>query len=86
MPKSTYYQSHHHTPSRRESENIVLKEKIFKIYNDNKCRYGAPKIQKVLEQSGTYISIKRTQRLMKQLNIRSRLIKKFRPAKLIRRY
>lgn len=81
MPKSTYYQSHHHTPSRRESENSKIKKEILKIYNDSKSRYGAPKIQKVLEQLGIYISIKRTQRLMKQLNIRSIVIKKFRPTK-----
>ena len=81
IPKSTYYQSHHHTPSRRESENIILKERILQIYNENKCRYGAPKIQKTLEKSGTYISIKRVQRLMKELNIRSIVIKKFRPTK-----
>lgn len=81
MPKSTYYQSHHQTPSRRESENIILKERIIQIYNENKCRYGAPKIQKTLEKSGAYISIKRVQRLMKELNIRSIVIKKFRPTK-----
>jgi len=85
MPKSTYYKSHHYTPSRRTLENETLKQNIFKIYTESNRRYGAPKIQKILEQSGCYISIKRVQRFMKQLNIHSIVIKKFRPAKVNRK-
>ena len=81
MPKSTYYQSHHYTPSRRALENENLKQNILKIYNESNHRYGAPKIQKILEQSGKCISIKRVQRFMNQLNIHSIVIKKFRPTK-----
>jgi transposase InsO family protein len=81
MPKSTYYQSHHYTPSRRALENENLKQNILEIYTESNCRYGAPKIQKILEQSGKYVSIKRVQRFMKQLNIHSIVIKKFRPTK-----
>ena len=81
MPKSTYYKSHHYTPSRRELENEKLKQNILEIYTESNRRYGAPKIQKILEQSGKYVSIKRVQRFMKQLNIHSIVIKKFRPAK-----
>ncbi|OCA98108.1 hypothetical protein BGS1_24595 [Clostridium beijerinckii] len=85
MPKSTYYQSHHYTPSRRTLENETLKDQILKIYTESNRRYGAPKIQKILEQSGHKISIKRVQRFMKQLNIHSIVIKKFRPAKANRK-
>lgn len=81
MPKSTYYDSHHKVPSPRAVESSKLKNKILKIYNESNHRYGAPKIQKVLEQSGDKISINRVQRFMKQLNIHSIVIKKFRPAK-----
>ena len=81
MPKSTYYKSHHYTPSRRKLENEKLKQNILEIYTESNRRYGAPKIQKILEQCGKYVSIKRVQRFMKQLNIHSIVIKKFRPAK-----
>lgn len=81
MPKSTYYQSHHYTPSRRTLENENLKQNILEIYDESNHRYGAPKIQKILELSGKYVSIKRVQRFMNQLNIHSIVIKKFRPAK-----
>ena len=63
-------------------ENETLKNKILEIYTESNRRYGAPKIQKILETSGQNISIKRVQRLMKQLNIHSIVIRKFRPAKI----
>ncbi len=66
-------------------ENETLKDQILKIYTESNCRYGAPKIQKILEQSGYKISIKRVQRFMKQLNIHSIVIKKFRSAKANRK-
>jgi len=53
----------------------------LEIYIESNHRYGAPKIQKILQQSGKYVSIKRVQRFMKQLNIHSIVIKKFRPTK-----
>ncbi len=63
-------------------ENETLKNQILEIYAESNCRYGAPKIQKILETSGQNINIKRVQRLMKQLNIHSIVIRKFRPAKI----
>lgn len=59
LPKSTYYKSHHYVPSQRTIENKIIKEKVIEIYNESKHRYGAPKIQKSLEQFGYYVSIKR---------------------------
>lgn len=81
IPKSTYYQSHHKTPSRRELENNILCDEIMSIYNESHHRYGAPKIHKSLEQRGFTVSLKRVQRLMSKLNIHSIVIKKFRPCK-----
>lgn len=57
----------------------MLKGKILEIYKASKGRYGAPKIHKKLIDSGLKISLKRTQRLMKKLDIKSIIIKKYRP-------
>ena len=46
---------------------------------DSKCRYGAPKIHKVLNLNGKKISLKRVQRYMSSMGLRSIVIKKFRP-------
>lgn len=46
---------------------------------DSKCRYGAPKIHKTLKQNGNKISLKRVQRYMASMGLRSIVVKKFRP-------
>lgn len=81
MPKSTYYQSHHKTTSRRAIENKKISDEILSIYNYSNHRYGAPKIHKILLDKGFKISLKKVQRLMRTLNIRSIVTKKFRPYK-----
>ncbi|MCS4570183.1 transposase [Clostridium perfringens] len=56
-------------------ENEKLKTAILKYYKESKCRYGAPKIKIMLSKNGFNISIKRTQRLMRELGIKSIIIK-----------
>jgi putative transposase len=46
---------------------------------DSKCRYGAPKIYKTLKMNGKNISLKRVQRYMSSMGLRSIVVKKFRP-------
>ncbi|MDY0406672.1 IS3 family transposase [Virgibacillus sp. 179-BFC.A HS] len=79
IPKSTYYQSLNKTESNRDRENREFTEKIIQIHEESKKRYGAPKIHETLEKQGHKISLKRVQRLMKVADIRSIIVKKFRP-------
>ena len=46
---------------------------------DSKKRYGALKINNALIEHKLYISLKRTQRIMKKLGIQSIIIRKYRP-------
>ena len=39
-------------PSKRKEEARTLKSQIYEIQKESKRSYGAPKIQKVLEQKG----------------------------------
>lgn len=66
-------------PSNRQLENEQLDEDIKSIYYDSKRRYGAPKIQKVLDSMGKGISLKRVQRHMATMGLRSIVVKKYRP-------
>ncbi|MGM8216858.1 IS3 family transposase [Bacillaceae bacterium W0354] len=79
VPRSTYYQSLNQTISNRERENNELTEKIIEIHKESKKRYGAPKIHQQLIKMGYKASLKRVQRLMKKADIRSIVVKKFRP-------
>ena len=76
IPRSTYYDQNNRKLSKRSLENKRLKQIIMDIYLKSKKRYGAPKITKKLESLGHKISIKRVQRLMRALNIRSIIQKK----------
>ncbi|WP_407926129.1 IS3 family transposase [Calidifontibacillus erzurumensis] len=52
MPKSTYYQPFHKKLNSYHVANQKLLEQIKAIHNDNKGRYGAPKIHEKLKQKG----------------------------------
>lgn len=79
IPRSTYYSKVNSKKSNREIENEKIKESIVRIYNDSKCVYGAPRIHAALIKENINISLKKVQRLMKDLRIRSITIKKYRP-------
>lgn len=78
FPRSTYYKALIHVPSSRQIRTEQIKVAIMKIWKDSKRRYGAPKITKILEIQGELVSIKRVQRYMKELNICSIVVKKYR--------
>lgn len=78
LPRSTYYDRIKRKPSKRSLENKKFEELIMNIYLESKKRYGAPKITAKLNKLGHKISIKRVQRLMRELEIRSIVKKKYR--------
>lgn len=79
IPRSTYYQSSTKTESTRDQENRQLLEEIKLIHTESKGRYGAPKIHFLLLKAGVSVSLKRVQRIMREANIYSITVKKFRP-------
>ncbi|MPM79610.1 hypothetical protein SDC9_126649 [bioreactor metagenome] len=79
IPRSTYYKAHDLSQSNRSLENKSYEEQILSIYEDGNKRYGALKIHRVLLNNGVSISIKRVQRLMKKLGIRSIVCIKLKP-------
>lgn len=78
MNRSTFYKCIHHVPSNREIENQKLDADILAIYYNTNCRYGAPKICDDLHDRGWHVSLKRVQRRMAAMGIRSIVIKKYR--------
>lgn len=58
VARSTYYKSLEKTESNRDKENSELKVSIQRIYDDNKGRYGAPKIHYILVREGYKVSLK----------------------------
>ena len=79
VSRSSYYKHLSKKPCKRELENQMIESKILYIYTASKKRYGSPKINKSLQKLGINISLKRTQRIMRKLGIKSIIIKKYRP-------
>ena len=77
FPRSTYYKALLRVPSNCEKEAQTLKSEIYDIWKESKRRYGAPKIQKVLEGQGKKVSLKRVQRYMRELVLHLIVVKKF---------
>lgn len=75
ISRAAYYKHVHKKPSRYEKENEILDKEILEEYTASKRCYDALKIQKVLLNKGIKVSIKRIQRRMKKLDIRSIVIK-----------
>jgi transposase InsO family protein len=80
-PRSTYCDKQKEKPENKWTrENKKLQEDILEIYNDSNKVYGAPKIREKLKNNGyENISLKRVQRHMNRLGIRSIVVKKYRP-------
>lgn len=78
IARSTYYHFKTKKPSKRSLENANLEQEIKNIYEDSKGIYGAPKIHKILNEKFK-VSLKKVQRLMKKLSIRSVILKKYKP-------
>ena len=82
LPKSSYYESLKESePSNREVEKQNFRQDLIDVYNDSKKRYGAPKLKEILKSKYPRLSIKRVQRHMKALGIKSIVYKKYRPHK-----
>ncbi|EOT57123.1 hypothetical protein I579_00661 [Enterococcus asini ATCC 700915] len=83
IPRSVYYFYKNKSLTATEVRNNQLKKKISTIFFDHKQRYGATKIHQVLLKEGISVSLKHVQKLMKQLNLRSIVVKKYRPQRSV---
>ena len=77
FPRSTYYAAIQQIPSRREQEYNKFSEEVLSVYNEFKKRYGAIKIHRELNDRNIPCSVKRVQRHMKRLGIKSIVVKKY---------
>ena len=75
VSKSGYYDWRNRQPSAREIKDDELKVKIQQIFNDNKGRYGSPRIFKALQKQGYNIGKKRVERLYRALGLVARVMR-----------
>ena len=69
ISRSGYYEFLHRKKSKRAIENEALTEMIEDIFQENHGRYGARRIQLVLEKQGIQANSKRVSRLMSEYGL-----------------
>ena len=74
---SVYYYHKNNKENSYQKANEKLDKKIIEEYEKSHKRYGSPKIAKMLNKQGITVSQKRVARRMKELGIRSIIVKKF---------
>jgi putative transposase len=71
LPKSVYY--YHRKALSLVCPNVALKSHIQNIYHEHKGRYGYRRITLTLRLSGIKVNHKRVQRLMTELDLKSKV-------------
>ncbi|WP_273545658.1 IS3 family transposase [Paenibacillus caui] len=77
VSRSGYYKWTKRKTSKREKRRKKLERRIRRIFLDSRRLYGSPKITKVLHKQGVRVSDKTVARIMKELGLRSRTVKKY---------
>lgn len=77
VSKSGYYEWLKRPVSKRKKAKAKLTAKIRRIHLQSKGIYGSPKIAKVLEGEGIKVSQKTVAKIMKENNIKSKTVKKY---------
>lgn len=76
---SGFYEWQRRQPSKRTLRDLDLKEKVQHIFDENKGRYGSPRVQKALENQGDKVSQNKVAKLMQEEDLRAKGKKAFRP-------
>ncbi len=75
---SGYYRWRGRKPSRREKENDRLRAQITAIHAESRATYGSPKVYRCLRRDGESVNHKRVARLMREMELKAKRVKKFR--------
>ena len=77
VSRSGYYRWLKRKPSQRQLDNQRLDAQIREIYDQNKGRYGSPKITEELRDQGHKVSKNRVARRMRKAGLRSKIRRKY---------
>jgi putative transposase len=77
VSRSGYYNWLKCPISPRKKKDMQLKEEIRRIYDQNRKRYGSPRIHQQLLREGYHIGKKRVERLMSEMGIQAVAKKKY---------
>jgi putative transposase len=79
VSRSGYYQWLKNAPSLRKRQESQLREEIARIFEQNRKRYGSPRVTQALRAAGRQVGKNRVARLMRQEKLVARPKRAFRP-------
>ena len=77
VSRSGFYTWLNSKPSKRALENQEIIKEISLVHKESKQTYGSPRISKALKEKKIHISRPRVARLMKQADLRAKLVRRF---------
>lgn len=77
VTKSGYYDWRKRPKSDQRKRKEVLTKEIKRVYFQTGGIYGSPKIKKMLDKKGIHTTQKTVSRIMKENNIRSKVVRKY---------
>lgn len=77
ISRSGYYDWTRRKESGRSKRHERLKKQIRRIFLDNRRLYGSKKVWEALKNQGVKVSEKTVARIMKELGLKSRTVKKY---------
>jgi transposase InsO family protein len=79
VSRSGYYRWLKSSPSQRQREESRLRQEITTIFEQNRKRYGSPRVTRALRAAGKKVGENRVARLMRQQQLVARPKRAFRP-------
>jgi len=77
VTKSGYYDWRKRPKSEQKKKKEALTKEVKRVFIESKKRYGSPKITKILNQEGIHTTEKNVSRIMRENNMRSKVVKKY---------
>jgi transposase InsO family protein len=77
VSKSGYYEWLKRKESQRRKRRTELETEIRRVFYDSRRLYGSPKVWAMLKQQGVLVSQKTVGRIMKEMGLVSRTVKKY---------
>jgi putative transposase len=77
VSRSGYYEWTKRSESAQKKLRKELETLIRRAFLNSRCLYGSPKIRQVLKQQGVQVSEKTVARIMKELGLKSRTVRKY---------
>ena len=81
VSRTGYYKWKHHEVSQRQQQRELIKSHVIRLYHEFKCRYGAIRLTKELNETGFSCSLNHVAKLLREAELKAKNGKGFKYSK-----